>query len=324
MQEKVMYDKIGVEPFEKRLTDEIKHTADIKVLQINLGNLCNLSCKHCHIEAGPEGKNVMNRETVDELVRLNKKFLFKTVDITGGAPEMNPNYKYLVENMRKYSDRIITRTNLIILLEEEYKDYIDFFKENKLEVVCSLPHFIESEVDRVRGGGVFEHSIEALKRLNASGYGKSEGLILNLVYNPSGAFFPPKQSSIEKEYKIKLYEKYKIEFNNLYALSNNPSGRFANFLKKSGNFETYMQALQSKFNENTLENLMCRYQISVSYDGYIYDCDFNQSQGIKVRGEESVKSLLKKDSLKRDINFSYHCYACSAGQGSACSGAMEK
>lgn len=311
--------------FESMILDEShKMTVEkLEVLQLNIGLLCNLECKHCHVEAGPHRKELMSKETMDMCLQFLKDENIKTLDITGGAPEMNPNFCYLVTEAKKIIDHVIVRTNLTVLNLPKYSHMIDFFKDNKLEVVSSLPFYTKLKTDKVRGDGVFNSSIKALQKLNEKGYGIDEDLVLNMVHNPSGAYFPPNQSQMEKEYKIKLKNDFGIEFNNLFTITNNPMGRFREFLKERGILEEYLEKLYTNFNPSTLPNLMCRYQLNVRYDGYLYDCDFNQACDLKVKNNLHIKDIVGKKYEIRKIQFADHCYGCTAGQGSSCGGATE-
>lgn len=313
-----------IDEFTSKFTDpSTEMTAGMDVLQINVGRLCNLACKHCHVEAGPNRTEIMSRDVMEACLRVYVSQGFNTIDITGGAPEMNPDFRWLVEESVKLSSHVIVRTNLVIMLEEGYKDLPEFYRNHKVELFCSLPHYKAKTTDRQRGANVFERSIEVLKRLNAVGYGKDPDLILNMVYNPAGAFFPPDQTAMEKEYKAALESNYGIVFNNLFCITNNPIGRFGDFLIRSDNFVSYMKKLFNAFNPATLENMMCRYQVSVGFDGSLYDCDFNQAADIKVSTGETVFDIAEKPYEPRRICFDKHCYACTAGAGSSCGGTTE-
>lgn len=315
----------NIPDFEQMIPEEEwKYTVSkLSVMQINVGKLCNLSCKHCHVEAGPARTEIMSREVIDACMQVCEQLHLETIDITGGAPEMNPHFEYLVEEACKRCSHVIVRSNLVILEEEGYRHLPTFFADHGVEVVCSLPYYRSKEMDRVRGQGTFERAIKVIRILNDLGYGKKEQLVLNMVYNPAGAFFPPAQSEMEKEYKEKLWNDYGIVFNNLFTITNNPMGRFASFLKKSGNLESYMQKLYQAFNVGTLPGMMCRYQISVGYDGKLYDCDFNQADGLLVENEMTIFDMVGQQFTRRKICFGKHCYGCSAGQGSSCGGATE-
>ena len=311
--------------FETRMTnEEYGYTTDrLDVMQINVGRLCNLACKHCHVEAGPNRTEVMSRDVMEACLKVCREQQVGTIDITGGAPEMNPDFEWLAGEACKICDHVIVRTNLVILKEEKYRHLPQFYADHKIEVVCSLPYYRAKEMDRVRGSGTFDQAIQVIQELNALGYGKNPDLVLNMVYNPAGAFFPPVQSAMEKEYKARLGEDYGIVFNQLFTITNNPMGRFEAFLKRSGNLESYMKKLSDAFNEETLPGLMCRFQISVGYDGKVYDCDFNQAAEMPVLTGQSIFDMAGKPYQRRKICMADHCYGCTAGQGSSCGGATE-
>lgn len=285
-------------------------------MQLNIGKICNLCCKHCHVQAGPHRKEYMSKEIMDDCLFVFKKHNFKTMDITGGAPEMIPNFEYLVTQSRKIAKDVIVRTNLCILLQEKYRHLIEFYKDNKVTIFCSLPFYTKETTDGIRGEGVYDSSIEVLKKLNSVGYGKD--LTLNLVYNPDGAFLPDSQKYLENEYRKKLSEKYGIVFNNLFTITNNPIGRFGMSLYKKNHLKSYMLKLFNAYNEDTVEFLMCRNEINVSYDGYIFDCDFNQAIDLKINSNKIHISDYKNHNFsKRKIALGNHCYACTAGAGSS-------
>ena len=311
--------------FETRMTnEEYGYTTDrLDVMQINVGRLCNLACKHCHVEAGLNRTEVMSRDVMEACLKVCREQQVGTIDITGGAPEMNPDFEWLAGEACKICDHVIVRTNLVILKEEKYRHLPQFYADHKIEVVCSLPYYRAKEMDRVRGSGTFDQAIQVIQELNALGYGKKPDLVLNMVYNPAGAFFPPVQSAMEKEYKARLGEDYGIVFNQLFTITNNPMGRFEAFLKRSGNLESYMKKLSDAFNEETLPGLMCRFQISVGYDGKVYDCDFNQAAEMPVLTGQSIFDMAGKPYQRRKICMADHCYGCTAGQGSSCGGATE-
>lgn len=299
----------------------------IDTLQVNVGKLCNQTCKHCHVDAGPDRKEIMTRETMQlclDVLKTNDTFT--TVDITGGAPELNPHFRWFVTELKKLNKHIMVRCNLtIILANKKYHDLPEFYKEHQVEVISSLPFYTQNRTDRQRGDGVFDTSIKALQMLNAVGYGKEgSGLILDLVYNPAGAFLPPDQAALEKEYKAELQKTYNIEFNNLFAITNLPISRFLDYLIVSGNYEQYMDKLVNAFNPATVNGLMCRNSLSVGWDGYIYDCDFNQMLDLKVACSHSQHlSSFSMDELKnRNIVVNQHCYGCTAGAGSSCGGTV--
>lgn len=311
--------------FESKIPqDEWAYTYDtVHTLQMNLGRLCNLSCKHCHVSCGPDRKEIMPFEVAAECIRAVNSQNIAVLDITGGAPEMNPNFRWLLENAPKTGAHVIVRTNLVILNAEGFRDLPALYAEHGVEVVCSLPYYTKRDNDRQRGSGVFDKSVTVLRRLNELGYGSDKRLRLNLVYNPGGAFLPPSQSALEKDYKKKLMDDYGIFFNNLYTITNNPVGRFREFLDRSGNLCGYMERLYNSFNAAAVENMMCRSQISVDWQGRIYDCDFNQAIGLRAEGPGTIWEWASAKCVKRRIRFGSHCYACTAGSGSSCGGATK-
>ncbi len=299
--------------------------AKLEIFQINLGKLCNMSCKHCHVDAGPERSDaVMSRETADHCLNALDLTECHTVDLTGGAPELNPNFKYLVDNSIKRGKHVIDRCNLTILLLKDFEFLPDWLAQRKVEIVCSLPHYRRRSTDALRGNGVHELSIKAIKKLNDAGYGKGDkNRILTIMSNPAGAFLSPDQGTIEKEWKSTLIEEYGVSFDRLITLNNMPIARYLKWLTESGNFDNYMERLIKEFNPATIEGLMCRNTISVSWDGKVYDCDFNQMLGLQ--SEEcfevfNIKNLNMKKFMKRRIKTAGHCFGCSAGCGSSCSG----
>ncbi|MDR7128321.1 radical SAM/Cys-rich protein [Algoriphagus sp. 4150] len=298
----------------------------IEILQINLGKMCNQVCKHCHVDAGPDRKEIMTRETMMDCLEVIKNHEITTIDLTGGAPEMNPDFRWFVESIRSIDAEvtIIVRCNLtIILANPKYHDLPGFFKKHKIEVASSLPYFTAMKTDSQRGDGVFDKSIKALKLLNEQGYGmEGTGLILNLVYNPSGAFMPAAQSGLEAEFKKRLADKFGISFNSLFTITNLPISRFLDYLIRSENYERYMEKLIDSFNPVAAAGVMCRNTISVGWDGYLYDCDFNQMLELKVTAENSqhIKDWNEKSLTGRDIVVKNHCFGCTAGAGSSCGG----
>lgn len=313
-----------MDAFESRVDEPFQYTEDtLEVLQVNVGRLCNLACKHCHVEAGPDRREIMGRQVMEACLAVCREQKVGIVDITGGAPEMNPDFEWFADEMCKECGHVIVRSNLVILTEEGCRHLPRFFADHNIEVVCSLPYYRAGEMDRVRGDGSFDAAVKVLKELNGLGYGMGKGLVLNMVYNPAGAFFPPAQDAMEKEYKARLLADYGIVFDHLFTITNNPTGRFFGFLERSGNLESYMQKLYGSFNKATLEGLMCRYQISVGYDGLVYDCDFNQAADLPVSTGDTIFDLVGKPYKARKICFGNHCYGCTAGQGSSCGGATE-
>ena len=297
----------------------------IDIFQINVGYMCNLTCKHCHVDAGPDRKEIMTRETMQMCLDALKGTDISTVDLTGGAPEMNPDFRWFVEELTKLDKKVIVRSNLTIFLANpKYNDLPEFFAQHKIEVVCSMPHFTKLRTDSQRGDGVFERSIKALQMLNEQGYGKEgTGLNLHLVHNPSGAFLPSGQESMERDFKDKLYSGYGIVFNDLYAITNLPISRYLDYLITSGNYEDYMQKLIDSYNPVAASNVMCRNTISISWDGYLYDCDFNQMLEMKMKDEnlQHIKDFDLEKLTQREILVDQHCYGCTAGSGSSCGGA---
>jgi radical SAM/Cys-rich protein len=299
----------------------------IDVLQVNMGKYCNLACIHCHVESGPNRTELMSRETVDAVLGFLGRTNIPTVDITGGAPELNPTFDYLVESAVGLGRHVMDRCNLTVIFEPG-KDYLpEFFKRHRAELVCSLPCYSEENVDRQRGKGTFELSIRALQIFNELGYGQSEsGLVLNLVYNPVGPYLPPPQDQLEQDYKRILRENFGITFNRLYCLSNMPITRYATHLKLRGEYEKYLELLEDSFNPSTLDQVMCRNLISIGWEGTVYDCDFNQMLDLPIRDTEGKAlniSTLSFDQVQHlPVTVGDHCYACTAGSGSSCGGAL--
>ncbi|MCP9763094.1 arsenosugar biosynthesis radical SAM (seleno)protein ArsS [Lacihabitans soyangensis] len=297
----------------------------LEIFQINVGKMCNQVCKHCHVDAGPDRKEIMTKETMQHCVDIIGKYKFTTLDLTGGAPEMNHNFRWFIEEIRKVDDNIniIVRCNLtIILANPKYHDLPSFFKKNRIEVVSSLPATSASRTDSQRGDGVFEDSIKALLMLNEVGYGiEGSGLKLNLVYNPAGAFLPAGQAGLEKEFKRVLSSKFGIVFNSLYAITNIPISRYLDYLLVSGNYGAYMEKLVEAYNPVAATNVMCRNTLSIGWDGYLYDCDFNQMLDLKVAAKSQHISEFDYEELSnRSIIINQHCYGCTAGAGSSCGG----
>ncbi len=295
----------------------------VDIFQMNLGKMCNQVCAHCHVDAGPDRKEIMTKETMQVCLDILAQYDVSTIDMTGGAPEMNPNFRWFVEEASKLGKKFIDRCNLtIILANPKYHDLPHFFKEHNIEVVSSLPHYSSKKTDSQRGDGVFDKSIKALQMLNEVGYGiEGTGLPLNLVYNPSGAFLPGSQETLEKQFKHKLRKDFGIEFNNLYAITNIPISRFLEYLLQSGNYEGYMEKLVDAYNPAAAQNVMCRNTLSISWDGYIYDCDFNQMLDLKVNAKSKhIKDFDFDELSNRDIVLGQHCFGCTAGAGSSCGG----
>ncbi|MDU8885157.1 arsenosugar biosynthesis radical SAM protein ArsS [Yeosuana sp. MJ-SS3] len=296
----------------------------LEVLQINLGYMCNQVCAHCHVDAGPDRKEIMTEETMKQCLDVIKRTNTHTLDLTGGAPEMNPDFRWFVEEASKIGVKdFIVRSNLtIISANKKYHDLPEFFKKYNIHVISSMPHWTRGKTDKQRGDGVFDKSIQALKNLNDVGYGMPDSpLKLDLVYNPSGAFLPANQSALEKDFKKVLLDDFNINFHNLFAITNLPISRFLDYLIASDNYEDYMYALVEAFNPSTLSNLMCTNTISVSWDGYLYDCDFNQMLDLKISSRVKHISEFNEELLQsRNIIISQHCYGCTAGAGSSCQG----
>lgn len=319
--DEIMHDHF--EPFAAKIGSTFQPVTP-QVFQINIGKLCNQSCAHCHVDAGPDKKvENMDKVTLEKCLEILSNHNIPTVDITGGAPEMNPHFRWFVEECRKLGKKVMNRCNLtIIMANPSYHDLPEFFAENQVEVISSLPYFTKTRTDSQRGDGVFEDSIEALKRLNAVGYGmEGSGLMLDLVYNPSGAFLPGHQTSLEHEFKLQLKRRYDISFNKLFVITNLPISRFLDYLIESGNYTEYMTSLVEAFNPSTVSGLMCRYTLSVSWDGYIYDCDFNQMLDLKVDSpSRHINDFDLNTLMQRNIVLNQHCYGCTAGAGSSCGG----
>nr|VFJ75618.1 MAG: radical SAM/Cys-rich domain-containing protein [Candidatus Kentron sp. FW] len=299
----------------------------LQTLQLNLGYRCNQSCLHCHVGASPHRSEEMSTTTVEAVVTFLKKVKVPTLDLTGGAPELNPGFRRLVAEARRLDMRVIDRSNLTILEEPTQVGLAEFLASEQVEIIASLPCYLEENVDGQRGNGVFQASIRALQQLNALGYGQvGSGLLLNLAYNPTGAFLPPPQQQLEEEYKHKLGERYGIVFNNLYTLTNMPIQRFGSTLHSTGQFDQYFQLLKGAFQPRNLEHVMCKSLISVDWQGWIYDCDFNQMLNLplKIAGRDRVhvKELADFPLTGNRIIVAGHCFGCTAGQGSSCEGVL--
>jgi len=300
---------------------------ELHTLQLNLGYTCNQSCKHCHVNAGPARTEQMSLQTIQQVLAFAREHDIKTLDLTGGAPEMNPHFAYLVTQAHDAGMHIIDRCNLTILNQTGYEDLAEFLAQQRVEVVASLPCYTQDNVDQQRGKGVFDGSILGLQKLNALGYGKPDsGLILNLMYNPLGAFLPPPQASLQTDYQHKLKQEFAIEFNQLLTLTNMPIMRFGSTLMSKGGFDDYMQLLKSAHADSNLSSVMCRSLISIDWQGYIYDCDFNQMLDMPSQLEQQDRahiSQITPEALTRSpIRVANHCYGCTAGAGSSCGGAF--
>tara|TARA_B110000259_G_scaffold540_1_gene768 strand:- start:341 stop:1396 length:1056 start_codon:yes stop_codon:yes gene_type:complete len=298
----------------------------LEILQINVGYMCNQVCSHCHVDAGPDRKEIMTQETMEQILQVLRNSKINTVDLTGGAPEMHPQFRWFVEEIRKTEvEEIIVRSNLtIILANKKYNDLPEFFSEHKIHVISSLPFYKRNKTDRQRGDGVFDSSIKALQMLNAVGFGlPNSELQLDLVYNPSGAFLPGDQKALELDFKKALDEDFNIKFNLLFTITNLPISRFLDYLIASENYEEYMHALVDAFNPSAVGNVMCTNTISVSWEGFLFDCDFNQMLDLKVDSTIAHISEFNSTVLDdRNIRLSQHCYGCTAGAGSSCQGSI--
>lgn len=297
---------------------------ELDTFQINLGKMCNQVCNHCHVDAGPDRKEIMTLETMEQCLDALDRTNCSTVDLTGGAPEMNPNFRWFVEQLTAKGKEIIVRCNLtIIVANKKYNDLPEFFKKHKVQVISSLPCYSADNTDSQRGNGVFEQSIQALKMLNKVGYGTNDSeLILNLVFNPSGPNLPGDQMKLEQDYKRVLKSDFDIEFNNLFTITNLPISRYLQYLVASNNYEAYMEKLVNAYNPLAAEAVMCRNSISVGWDGFLFDCDFNQMLDLKVavQGKHITKFNLE-EIQNREVIVNQHCYGCTAGAGSSCGGA---
>ena len=297
----------------------------LDVFQVNMGKMCNQVCAHCHVDAGPDRKEIMTKETLEQCLVAIRNSSIKTVDLTGGAPEMNPHFRWFLEQVYKLGCKVMVRCNLtIIVANKKYYDLPEFYKNNEVEIVSSLPHYSSKKTDSQRGDGVFDKSVKALKMLNDVGYGiAGSGLVLNLVYNPSGAFLPPSQEGLEKQFKRKLKKDFDIEFNSLFAITNIPISRYLEYLVASENYTGYMEKLVNSYNPSAAKGVMCRNTISVGWDGFLYDCDFNQMLEMKVsvsKKQQHVSEFELDSLVNRSILVNEHCFGCTAGAGSSCGG----
>ena len=318
----------SLDPFAETLA---RHGLDLtrgqtSTLQINVGLMCNQACRHCHLEAGPNRSEIMSRETIDQVVAYAGRTRFQVVDITGGAPEMNPNLGYLIEKVARVTPRVMLRANLTAMAQHNTDYLLRLYTAHRVVIVASLPSTNQAQTDAQRGAGVFEKSIAMLTKLNEWGYGRDgTGLELNLACNPKGAFLPAPQSQAEKKFRNDLARKWRISFNNLLTFTNVPLGRFLKWLNESGNLDEYMQRLSSRFNPYAVENVMCRTFVSISWDGYLHDCDFNQAKGLRLGGDsQHVSQMTGFPEAGTRIAIGDHCYACTAGAGFTCCGSMEE
>ena len=301
--------------------------ARLETLQVNVGYLCNQSCLHCHVNAGPKRTEIMDHDTVDDILRFLEQGQVRVLDLTGGAPELNPHFRTLVEAARTLGLEVIDRCNLTVLLVEGQQDTAAFLADNKVKIVSSLPCYLKENVDTQRGDGTFDDSLSALRQLNALGYGQPDtGLLLDLVYNPQGPVLPPPQGQLEADYRQHLAQHYGIRFNHLLTLANMPIKRFGSTLVSHGQFDAYMQLLKQAHQDANLASVMCRTLISLDWQGYVYDCDFNQMLGLSMpaarQGRIHISELAAQDIEGRAIRVADHCYGCTAGQGSGCGGAL--
>lgn len=325
---KVLADSARLLPFETRLAQASLaplHATGITVFQINVGKLCNQTCRHCHVDAGPDRPETMSVETAVQCIRALAKTDIPTVDITGGAPELNAQFRWLVEQARSLGRHVMDRCNLSVLLLPSQADLAKFLAGHRVEIIASLPSYQAGQTDAQRGEGAFEKSIEALRLLNRFGYGRPDsGLLLNLVYNPVGAFLPPKQEAIEVQFKKELRARHGIEFNRLYTITNMPISRFLEFLVESGNYDQYMTRLANAFNPAAAAGVMCRHTLSVGWDGRLYDCDFNQMLELTIDhgAPTHIRDFDPAQLDHRRIVTRNHCYGCTAGSGSSCGGAV--
>ena len=297
---------------------------EIQVLQVNVGKLCNQTCVHCHVDAGPDRREVMTRETAEHVIELLRRHPIPTLDLTGGAPELNPQFRWLVQEARALGRHVIDRCNLTILLTAPQADLVEFLAAHRVEVIASLPSFRNSGTDAQRGVGVFAKSIDALRRFNAAGYGMGTGLQLNLVHNPVGAFLPGSQISLERDYKRELESRHGVFFDHLYTITNMPISRYLEYLERTGNLKAYLELLVQSFNPGAVPALMCKTYLSVGWDGNLYDCDFNQMLGMSVEhgAPNTLASLLASGRMRRRVRTARHCFGCTAGAGSSCAGAL--
>ncbi len=318
----------SLDKFESKLDDiglfPLKPTG-IEIFQINVGYMCNMTCKHCHVDAGPDRKEIMTKETLQHCLEALMDSEIETVDLTGGAPEMNPHFRWFVDEVAKMDKQIIVRSNLTILDTRKFEDLPKFMADRGVEITCSLPFYSKRRTDSQRGEGTYDRSMNVLKILNEIGYGKAgTGLLLNLVYNPVGAFLPPDQESLKQDYKERLWNDHGIEFNDLFTITNLPISRYLNFLVMSGNLEEYMKKLITSFNPSAAMGVMCRNTISIGWDGSLYDCDFNQMLQMRTNhgSPDHIKNWDLKKLNSREIVVNQHCYGCTAGAGSSCGGAV--
>ena len=300
---------------------------NLEILQVNLGNVCNQRCLHCHVNAGPGGDKIMSRRIIDDIIMFLSKTKGLVLDITGGCPELNPNFRYIVETARPLVKTVMVRNNLTVLFEPGMEWLPGFYLDNKVKLVCSMPCYTAENVDKQRGEGVFDKSISALKLLNSLGYGREPGLEIDLVYNPGGACLPGAQNALEKDYHQQL-SRHGIVFNHLITITNAPINRFKTYLEANNTFDEYMKLLMDNFNREVVTDIMCRNLLSIGWDGVLYDCDFNQALGLSLRDKAGkimeIRGLRLQDIEDKEIVFEDHCYSCTAGAGSSCKCALAK
>ena len=323
-----LLDRLGAPVFEAVISQHGLPSLEVErvdVLQVNVGKLCNQTCAHCHVDAGPDRREVMTRETAEKVAELLRRHPIPTLDITGGAPELNPNFRWLVEQARALGRHVIDRCNLTILLTAPHTDLVSFLAAHEVEVIASLPSFRSAGTDTQRGAGVFEKSMEAMRRLNDAGYGRGKGLVLNLVHNPVGAFLPGNQVSLERDYRRELADRHSVVFDHLYTITNMPISRFLEYLERTGNLQGYVDLLVRSFNPGAVPGLMCRSMLSVGWDGRLFDCDFNQMLDMTVNSgaPDTLDRLLATGELRRRVRTARHCFGCTAGAGSSCGGALQ-
>ena len=299
---------------------------NISVLQINVGRRCNLTCRHCHVSAGPDRTEIMSKSVLEKCLAILRSHPIPAIDVTGGSPEMNPHLGWFIDEAGQLNRRVIVRSNLTLLLEKEYLHLIDLFAKNRVEIFTSLPDYREYRTDRQRGDRVFRRVINSIRALNSIGYGTggSDDLCINIVHNPAGAYLPGSQAAIEHEYRGHLLADFGIHFNSLFCITNIPIGRYLDYLLETDNFEDYLSALYNSFNPYTIENVMCLSTLSVGWDGTLYDCDFNQMLNLTI-DSEAPRNIMDFDIDKlsnRRITVNNHCYGCTAGAGSSCRGAL--
>ena len=313
--------------FEKQITETDGNgllSLEIETLQVNLGLRCNQQCSHCHLEASPYRSETMEWATMRSVLGAARSFGCQLIDLTGGAPELNPHFKRFIEALRQDGHPVQVRTNLTLLLEPSLRELPGFFRDHRVQLVASLPCYLEENVRAQRGEGVYEKSMEAIRQLNARGYGSDPNLPLNLVYNPGGPFLPPPQSALEEDYRRELKSRFGIAFTRLFTITNMPLGRFRAELSRQNQEQSYLHLLRESFNQQTVAGLMCRHQISVGWDGTLYDCDFNLALGLPVNhgAPNHIQSFRPEDLMKRRIVTGEHCFACTAGSGSSCGGVL--